>query len=124
MNKDDQIRELQAEVERLKSYCDRLRTAALNAISMMPGGNAKADLRDAYDETPAQCLAAHDAEVIERAADYASSEVDECTPSGDYDCVLREYAKMIRKQAKEANDFAESEIKRFQENQRAKESQS
>jgi hypothetical protein len=57
---------LRQERDQLKAYCNRLRIAALNAISMMPGGNTKADLRDAYDETPEQCLAAHDAKVIER----------------------------------------------------------
>ena len=35
---------------------ERLRIAALNAISIMPSGQAKADLRDACDDTPEQNL--------------------------------------------------------------------
>ena len=41
----------------LSCMVNDLRSAALNAISFMSGGNAKAALRDAYDATAEQCLA-------------------------------------------------------------------
>ena len=40
----------------LVAQVEVLRIAALNAIQQMSGGEAKADLRDAYDATPTQCL--------------------------------------------------------------------
>lgn len=58
MNEQEQINQLKAQVN-----C--LRKAALDAISYMTGGEAKANLRDAYDATPEQCLAEVKAMVIE-----------------------------------------------------------
>lgn len=59
-NSADQIKTQLAELERqnaeLVAQVEALRIAALNAIQQMSGGEAKADLRDAYDATPAQCL--------------------------------------------------------------------
>ena len=49
--------ELLAENAAFASQVEVLRKAALNAISLMSGGEAKAQLRDAYDATPQQCLA-------------------------------------------------------------------
>ena len=63
------LTELWQKVQGMPSYAELsaqvevLRVAALNAISFMSGGQAKAKLRDAYDATPAQCLAARDAEI-------------------------------------------------------------
>lgn len=48
--------ELLAENAAFASQVEVLRKAALNAISLMPGGESKAQLRDAYDATPSQCL--------------------------------------------------------------------
>lgn len=45
------------EIAALKAQVNCLRKAALDAISYMTGGEAKASLRDAYDATPEQCLA-------------------------------------------------------------------
>lgn len=53
------------EVEQLKAQVNCLREAALDAISFMVGGEAKAKLRDAYDATPEQCLAKVKAKAIE-----------------------------------------------------------
>lgn len=53
------------EVEQLKAQVNCLRDAALDAISFMVGGEAKAKLRDAYDATPEQCLAEVKAKAIE-----------------------------------------------------------
>lgn len=52
----DSVAKLLAERDALAAQLDVLRTAALNAISFMSGGTAKAKLRDAYDATPQQCL--------------------------------------------------------------------
>lgn len=52
----DMVEILKAERDVLAAQLDVLRTAALNAISFMSGGTAKAELRDAYDATPQQCL--------------------------------------------------------------------
>ena len=64
----DYIDKIEPENVELKVQVEQLRLAALNAISFMAGGEAKAKLRDAYDATPAQCLAEHDREVAARAA--------------------------------------------------------
>lgn len=61
------VEQLQAERDALAAHVERLRIAALNAISFMSGGQYKAELRDAYDETPQQSLAEHDAEVARKA---------------------------------------------------------
>lgn len=55
----------QEQIDALKAQVNCLRKAALDAISYMTGGEAKANLRDAYDATPAQCLAEVKAKVIE-----------------------------------------------------------
>jgi len=59
----DYIAALEAERDALAAQVEQLRLAALNAISFMSGGDAKAALRDAYDATPAQYLTERDAEV-------------------------------------------------------------
>lgn len=46
----------QEQIDKLKAQVNCLRDAALDAISFMPGGEAKAKLRDAYDATQEQCL--------------------------------------------------------------------
>ena len=53
------------EIAALKAQVNYLREAALDAISFMVGGEAKAKLRDAYDATPEQCLAEVKAKAIE-----------------------------------------------------------
>lgn len=53
------------EIATLKAQANCLREAALDAISFMVGGEAKAKLRDAYDATPEQCLAKVKAKAIE-----------------------------------------------------------
>ena len=50
--------ELERERNELAAQVDSLRSAILNAIQFIPGGNVKANLRDAYDETPPAALAA------------------------------------------------------------------
>lgn len=68
--------------EAINTYIDQLRArvadcelAMLNAIQRMPGGDAKADLRDAYDRTQAQSLAAIEARVL-REFESACNEAD------------------------------------------------
>lgn len=53
------------EIAALKAQVNCLRKAALDAISYMAGGEAKANLRDAYDATPEQCLSEVKAKAIE-----------------------------------------------------------
>jgi cell division protein FtsB len=53
------------------------------------------------DDTPQQCLATHDAEVIERAREYVTSIVEESDFAVDYDLALLEYGKKLRQRAKE-----------------------
>lgn len=48
--------ELAEKHDALAATVEALRVAALNAIHQMSGGEAKADLRDAYDATPQQHL--------------------------------------------------------------------
>jgi hypothetical protein len=55
----------QEQIDALKAQVNCLRKAALDAISYMTGGEAKANLRDAYDATPEQCLAEVKAKAIE-----------------------------------------------------------
>ena len=55
----------QEQIDALKAQVNYLRKAALDAISFMVGGEAKANLRDAYDATPEQCLAEVKAKAIE-----------------------------------------------------------
>lgn len=55
----------QEQINQLKAQVNCLRKAALDAISYMTGGEAKANLRDAYDATPEQCLAKVKAKAIE-----------------------------------------------------------
>jgi hypothetical protein len=86
--------ELEQERDQLKVCCERLRIAALNAVSMMPGGGTKAALRDAYDETPEQSLAAHDSKVVERFCDYAQTKYHFGLHS-----VAKDYANQLRQQA-------------------------
>lgn len=50
--------ELERERNELAARVERLQLAILNAIPFVPGGSVKADLRDAYDETPPAALAA------------------------------------------------------------------
>jgi len=52
--------QLSAALEReaaLVAHVERLRKAALDAIHYLPGGEIKAELRDAYDDTPETSLA-------------------------------------------------------------------
>ena len=91
MNEQEQINQLKAQVN-----C--LRKAALDAISYMTGGEAKANLRDAYDATPEQCLAEVRAKAIEEAAKKCGvKNID-----GTYCWVdsLQDVAKQLREQAK------------------------
>ena len=95
------INELEQENVALKVQVEQLRIAALNAISFMSGGKAKADLRDVYDSAPAQCLAEHDAVVAKDAIVsalriYGSPELSE----KDINTLAMSYANQLRKQAK------------------------
>jgi hypothetical protein len=61
----DIIDKMQPERDVLAAQVQVLRIAALNAIQAMSGGDAKADLRDAYDATPAACLAQVKADAVQ-----------------------------------------------------------
>jgi len=54
------VAELEQERDQLAAHVERLRKAALDAIHFIPGGQVKASLRDAYDETPTTSLARRD----------------------------------------------------------------
>lgn len=85
-------------IAELKAQVNCLRKAALDAINYMTGGEAKANLRDAYDATPEQCLAEVKAKAIEDAANsccFQTLNGKQC-----YAESLQELAKNIREQAK------------------------
>src|SRR5690554_3381741 len=67
-------------VEALVAHVERLRKAALDAIPYLPGGEIKAELRDAYDDTPetslARLKAKWQAEVLDDAAE--AFEIEGC----------------------------------------------
>ncbi len=65
--------------EELQAQVEVLRIAALNAIQSMAGGKAKADLRDAYDATPAACLAQVRAEAVSEFAKDVLAEIGAAT---------------------------------------------
>lgn len=75
----------QHEAEALAATVEALRVAALNAIHRMSGGEAKADLRDAYDATPQQNLRDVRAEAVSKFIDfmYSSSDCQLCSKSLD-----------------------------------------
>ena len=50
------IEQQAAEIDALKAHVERLRLAMMAAICVMPSGEVKADLRDAYDDAPEQNL--------------------------------------------------------------------
>lgn len=85
----------QEQIDALKAQVNCLRKAALDAISFMSGGEAKANLRDAYDMTPEQCLAEVKAQAIEDAILRADDGSGWCY-KGD----LSRFAKTLREQAK------------------------
>ena len=61
----ERLEKLEQERDALAAHVEQLRIAALNAVQLMSGGKAKADLRDAYDATSAQHLAEIKAQAIE-----------------------------------------------------------
>lgn len=104
----DEITRLQSEVERLRARVAQLELAALDAIQAMPGGQAKADLRDAYDEdTPATAwLLRKQAEAVEAWAKDQNLPPDEdLTEVGWHAKRIYErandYAQRLRQQAAE-----------------------
>ena len=93
----------QEHINALKAQVNCLRKAALDAISYMTGGEAKANLRDAYDAAPEQCLAEVKAKAIEDALFYA----DHIGSNGNgYDYAeedLQAYANQLR--GSKRNDY-------------------
>jgi hypothetical protein len=83
----DRIAELERENAELMAQVEVLRIAALNAVQSMSGGEAKADLRDVYDATPAQCLNQIKAEAVQEFANYACNS---CAP--EFECWLSDKA--------------------------------
>lgn len=84
----------------LKAQVNCLREAALRAISYMTGGEAKSNLRDAYDATPEQCLAEVKAQVIEDVANDLRTDEDYHHNDDWYINYLMNKADKIREQAK------------------------
>lgn len=97
-------REAEAKRDELSAHLDRLRKAVLDAIHIIPGGDVKAELRDAYDEAPEVCLACHDlltqAEALEHRADCIMEE------SGYLENFRREVAGILRNDAKDKRQQA------------------
>ena len=91
----EDIERLERENAELKAQVEQLRLAALKAISFMSGGEAKADLRDAYDSAPDQCLA----EVKAQAVDDALQTWRLCSDN-NLRVNLQFYAHQLRQQAK------------------------
>jgi len=79
----------------LLAQVELLRIAALNAVQSMSGGKAKADLRDAYDTTPAACLARVRADAVSEFIQfmYSSSDCQLCEKSLN---TASEYAERIK----------------------------
>lgn len=79
----------------LMAMVEALRIAALNAIHRMSGGEAKADLRDAYDATPAQCLRDIQAEAVSDFIEFMhkSKDCQLCEKSLD---AASQYAEGVR----------------------------
>lgn len=59
------LEELEQQLAETNAKIERQNTALLIAIHNMSGGDAKAEVKDVYDETPKQSLAHINAEVIE-----------------------------------------------------------
>lgn len=83
----EEFLQIQRENAELKARVEQLRLAALNAISFMSGGQAKADLRDAYDSAPSQCLAEIKAQAVE---EYCASFESMCVNQLDDDDVTQD----------------------------------
>jgi hypothetical protein len=86
------ILEAAERLDELMAQVAVLRIAALNAVQTMSGGKVKADLRDAYDATPEQCLREIQAKAVIAAANACNKY------SGDF-CAhhdLMKYANRIR----------------------------
>ena len=62
------IAELEQQLLEANAKLERQNSALLIAIHNMSGGDAKAEVRDIYDETSAQSLRLHDADVLETLA--------------------------------------------------------
>lgn len=71
----------------LSAHLERLRTSALNAICVMPSGEAKAELRDAFDESPITSLNAVKRESF--AAGYQQGSNDHSSGYFDYDYLAK-----------------------------------
>lgn len=67
--------QLEQERNELSAQVERLRLAILNAIPFIPGGNVKANLRDAYDETLPASLASLKAQWQAEAVDCCEKEI-------------------------------------------------
>ena len=95
----DENAQLQQRANELEAQVELLRSAALNAISFMAGGEAKAQLRDAYDATPAQCLAEIKAEAAASAVRSSLRTFGNADLSEDeIKRLANEYANTIHKQ--------------------------
>ena len=91
---EDNIIEAAEILARFVVQIEVLRIAALNAVQQMSCGEAKADLRDAYDATPAQCLRFVQANAVMQAAAYLES--IQSTSKSDYE-LLEDFANSIRR---------------------------
>lgn len=95
----DDCHEIKAERDALAAQVDLLRLAVLSAVQKISGGQTKADLRDAYDATPEQCLAEIKAEAC-RAGFIAGAcgvlPVYSTMELADIEADARNYAAKIR----------------------------
>lgn len=99
--------ELERERDELAAHVERYDKAASAAIFIMPSGEAKADLRDVYDESPQTSLAERYAEVVEN---FIDNEIrSACLASGwgtessayQVSIMLEQYANQLRNEDKE-----------------------
>ena len=96
MRLEDEVKALKTQNAELMAHVKVLRTAALNAVQAMNGGKAKADLRDAYDATPNQCLREIQASAIDAAVDFEDGRY--CETVGDRIDMILDYANLIRQE--------------------------
>lgn len=104
-----ELTRLQAENEALRARVAQLETAALNAVQLMPGGQAKADLRDAYDaeESAEAWLLRKQSWAVEDFLDWANGYCsgwaqDDAGRIYWHDAQIKGFAQRLHQQADEA----------------------
>lgn len=94
-----ELDELKAERDALATHVELMSKAALDAIHYLPGGDIKAELRDAYDETPETSLARLKAEWQADGAESFKAEMLKSTKTFIHPHIEGVHAVWLRRQA-------------------------